>query len=78
VNRALGLHLPVGPDRTTIAGVCIALAFGIPSAGQMLVAEDGTRLQVVESSPRRVRRVRILRAETPDRPTNEPTRPTPA
>ncbi|MBZ0236738.1 MAG: hemolysin family protein [Deltaproteobacteria bacterium] len=68
VNRALGLHVPVGPDRTTMAGVCIALALGIPAPGQRLVCEDGTRLEVVDATARRVRRVRVFRGEAPDRP----------
>jgi putative hemolysin len=74
VNRALDLHVPVGPDRTTIAGVCIALALGIPAIGQRLVAEDGTRIQVVDATARRVRRVRVFRA--PAEPDVSATRPT--
>jgi putative hemolysin len=61
VNRELDLALPVGPDRTTIAGVCMALSHGIPQAGQRVVTEDGTVLEVLEASARRVRRVRIQR-----------------
>ena len=61
VNRELELALPVGPDRTTIAGVCMALSHGIPQAGQRVVTEDGTVLEVLEASARRVRRVRIQR-----------------
>lgn len=59
VNRDLHLDLPVGPDRTTIAGLCMALAHAIPQAGERLTTDDGTVLEVIESSPRRVRRVRI-------------------
>jgi putative hemolysin len=59
VNRDLHLDLPVGKDRTTIAGLCMALAQAIPQAGERLTTENGTVLEVIEASPRRVRRVRI-------------------
>jgi putative hemolysin len=59
VNRALDLDLPVGADRTTIAGLCMSLAHSIPQAGERLTTEDGTILEIIEASPRRVRRVRI-------------------
>ncbi len=59
VNRELDLDLPVGADRTTIAGLCMSLAQAIPQAGERLTTEDGTILEVVEASPRRVRKVRI-------------------
>jgi putative hemolysin len=59
VNRDLHLDLPVGKDRTTIAGLCMSLAQAIPQAGEKLTTDDGTVLEVVEASPRRVRRVRI-------------------
>lgn len=61
VNRELGVALPAGPDRTTLAGVCLVLADGVPAGGQQLAAEDGTVLEVVEASPRRVRKVRLRR-----------------
>ncbi|HMV76279.1 MAG TPA: transporter associated domain-containing protein, partial [Microthrixaceae bacterium] len=59
VNRALDLDLPVGADRTTIAGLCMSLAQAIPQTGERLTTEDGTVLEVIDASPRRVRRVRI-------------------
>lgn len=59
VNRDLHLDLPVGKDRTTIAGLCMTLAQAIPQAGERLTTDNGTVLEVIESSPRRVRRVRI-------------------
>lgn len=59
VNRDLYLDLPVGKDRTTIAGLCMSLAQAIPQAGEKLTTDNGTVLEVVEASPRRVRRVRI-------------------
>jgi putative hemolysin len=59
VNRDLHLDLPVGKDRTTIAGLCMSLAQAIPQAGEKLNTDNGTVLEVIEASPRRVRRVRI-------------------
>ncbi|MDQ3367029.1 MAG: hemolysin family protein [Myxococcota bacterium] len=59
VNRDLHLDLPVGKDRTTIAGLCMALAQAIPQAGERLTTDNGTVLEVIEASARRVRRVRI-------------------
>jgi putative hemolysin len=59
INRELHVDLPVGRDRTTIAGLCMSLAQAIPQAGEKLTTEDGTVLEIVEASPRRVRRVRI-------------------
>ena len=59
VNRDLHLDLPVGKDRTTIAGLCMSLAQAIPQAGEKLTTEDGTVLEIVEASARRVRKVRV-------------------
>jgi putative hemolysin len=59
VNRDLGLDLPVGKDRTTIAGLCMSLAQAIPQAGERLTTEDGTVLEIIEASARRVRKVRV-------------------
>ena len=68
VNRELDLDLPVGADRTTIAGLCMSLAQAIPQAGEKLKTEDGTVLEVVEASPRRVRKVRIHPVGLPNPP----------
>jgi putative hemolysin len=59
VNRALGTALPISRESTTIAGLCLAIALAIPSAGTRLTTPDGTLIEVVDSSPRRVRMVRI-------------------
>lgn len=59
VNRDLHLDLPVGKDRTTVAGLCMSLAQAIPQAGEKLTTDNGTVLEVIEASPRRVRRIRI-------------------
>lgn len=66
VNRDLNLDLPVGKDRTTIAGLCMSLAQAIPQAGERLTTDNGTVLEVVEASPRRVRRIRIHPVESDD------------
>ena len=66
VNRDLHLDLPVGRDRTTIAGLCMSLAQAIPQAGERLTTDNGTVLEVIEASPRRVRRVRIHPVAHPD------------
>ena len=48
-------------DSLTIAGLCMALALAVPSIGTKLTAPDGTVLEVVDASPRRVRTVRVHR-----------------
>ncbi|HVS10947.1 MAG TPA: hemolysin family protein [Planctomycetota bacterium] len=58
VNRALDLDLEEG-DWTTVAGLCAGLAGKIPERGTRLRARDGTELEVLEASPRVVRRVRL-------------------
>jgi len=59
VNRELSLHLQEADGYSTLAGLCIALAGGIPAPGARLAAPDGTALEVVEATPRQVRRVRL-------------------
>ena len=71
VNRDLHLDLPVGRDRTTIAGLCMSLAQAIPQAGERLTTDNGTVLEVIEASPRRVRRVRIHPVAQADEPATE-------
>jgi len=71
VNRLFHTALPITRDSTTIAGLCMALALAIPAVGRRLQAPDGTVLEVVDASPRRVRTVRVHpRAEPP--PSDEP------
>src|SRR3954468_5757352 len=72
VNRDLHLDLPVGRDRTTIAGLCMSLAQAIPQAGERLTTDNGTVLEVIEASPRRVRRVRIHPVADADSESSEP------
>jgi putative hemolysin len=59
VNRELGIALPEGRDYSTVGGLCIALAGGIPASGADLTAPDGSAIEVLEATPRQVRLVRI-------------------
>lgn len=65
VNRALDVSLPEGELWATIAGYCIALAGHIPLPGERVVAEDGTILEILESTPRRIRTIRLLKPKPP-------------
>ena len=71
VNRAFRTALPITRDSTTIAGLCLALALAVPTVGSKLQAPDGTVLEVVDASPRRVRTVRLHRRAEPP-PSAEP------
>ncbi len=59
VNRELGLALPEGRDYSTVGGLCIALAGGIPASGTRLTAPEGSAIEVLEANPRQVRLARI-------------------
>ena len=59
VNRALDLELPVSPRWSTVGGLLLARLAAMPSAGARVQLEDGTELEAVEASARRVLRVRI-------------------
>lgn len=61
VNRQLDVALPEGELWATIAGYCIALAGHIPASGERVVAEDGTILEILESTPRRIRTIRVIK-----------------
>jgi putative hemolysin len=63
VNRALGTSLPEGELWATIAGYCIALAGHIPAPGERVVAEDGTILEILESTPKRIRNVHVIKPQ---------------
>jgi putative hemolysin len=65
VNRTLGLALKEDEDFTTIAGLCISLAGGIPAKGAILTTEDGTRIEVLDASPSIVRQVRLSSGNAP-------------
>lgn len=72
VNRALHTDLPIARDSTTIAGLCMALALTVPTVGTKLRATDGTLLEVVDASPRRVRMVRVWPGAHRDEPEPAP------
>jgi len=59
VNRELGLNLPEKERYSTIAGLAIVHAGWIPPVGAKLRTDDGTEIEVVDSSPRRVRLLRL-------------------
>ncbi len=61
LNRALHLDLPIARESTTVAGLCLALALAVPAIGAKLTSPDGTLLEVVDATPRRVRMVRVHR-----------------
>lgn len=54
VNRELGLDLPESEQWTSIAGLVIALTGTIPGVGTRVQAEDGTTLEVIDATARRV------------------------
>ena len=58
IERALDVELPKG-DYATIAGLVLQLAGRIPETGARFRIDDLVELEVVEATPRRVRRVRI-------------------
>ncbi len=61
LRREASVTLDAPAQARTVAGLCIHLAGGrIPRRGEILKAGE-CRLEVLEASPRRVRRVRILR-----------------
>jgi putative hemolysin len=60
VNRAVErLELPEDGNWSTLGGLCLSLAGAIPPAGARFTLGDGTVLEVVEASARRVKQVRI-------------------
>jgi putative hemolysin len=60
VNHALEVDLPEPEEWTTVAGLCIELAGGrIPRAGERFTTPDGTEIEVVDATERRVRAMRI-------------------
>jgi putative hemolysin len=69
VNRAFEwVELPESESWTTVGGLCMSLAGSIPAAGARFSLPNGTVLEVVDASPRRVKQVRI---HPPPAPTGE-------
>ncbi len=58
VNRQLGTDLPVSPDYSTLAGLLMHESGQILRAGEEQLV-DGVRIEVVEATPRQVKRVRL-------------------
>ena len=61
VNRALDIELPEDGDWNTIAGLCLTLAGRVPGTGESFMIPNGTTLEVIDASARRVRAVRVRR-----------------
>lgn len=59
LNRELNLDLPEEGDWNTLAGLFIHRAGRIPKAGEQDRLADGTVLEVLEASPRRIRTLRV-------------------
>jgi putative hemolysin len=59
VNRELDLDLEEHETFSTVAGLAIHLAGGIPQKGARLTAQDGTLIEVVDANPRVVRSLRL-------------------
>lgn len=64
VNRALDLELPDTRSWTTIAGLCLAVSGRVPTPGETLRISDELSLEIVDASPRRVRKLRIHLTKT--------------
>ena len=59
LNRELDLDLPEEGDWNTLAGLYIHLAGRIPKTGEQRKLEDGSVLEVLDASPRRIRTMRV-------------------
>ena len=60
VNREMGLELPTDEGVSTMAGLCMTVAGGIPNRGARLAAEGGVVLVVLDATTRGVRRVKVI------------------
>jgi len=61
IDELFGIR-PDGKDATTVAGLVTELAGRIPQKGEV-IEEDGLRFEVLDSTDRRVERVRIVAVE---------------
>jgi putative hemolysin len=59
VNRELEISLPEGESWTTVAGLTAVRASSIPRPGWKTTFDDGTQLEVVDASPRKVELIRL-------------------
>jgi putative hemolysin len=60
VNRELELELEAGGGHTTLGGLCMFLAGGVPETGALLRAPNGVRFKVERATERTVELIRIL------------------
>lgn len=63
LNRELDLDLPEEGDWNTLAGLYIYQAGHIPKAGEQERLANGTVLEVIDASPRRIRMLRVRSPE---------------
>ncbi len=74
VSRQLGIDLPDDGSWTTLAGLVLHLAGGMPKAGDEFSLESGITLRVIDATPRRVKSIRVsgLKKEREDEETSTP------
>jgi CBS domain containing-hemolysin-like protein len=68
VSRALGLNLNATADAEevdTIGGLITTLAGRVPVRGEIVTASDGLEFEILDADPRRLKRIKIRRMETP-------------
>lgn len=66
VNRELEIALPGEDEVSTVAGLCLLLHDGsVPPVGQKLVLRNLGEIEVLETSARRVRKVRLRLTNSP-------------
>jgi len=59
LNRELDFDLPDEGPWTTVAGLVLARAGRMPTAGESFALDDGVVLEVLDATPRRIRTVRV-------------------
>ncbi len=64
VNRAMGLSLPESESWSTVAGIALSKSGRMLAVGEFVELEKGIRLEVVDASARRIRRLRIHRVRS--------------
>ncbi|HWA62958.1 MAG TPA: hemolysin family protein [Caulobacteraceae bacterium] len=69
LEEALGRSLAaedLEEEIDTVAGLVTALAGRVPQRGEVIAHPDGLELEIVDADPRRVKRIRIRPATTPE------------
>lgn len=56
-----------GADIDTVGGLVFTLAGRVPAKGELVSHPSGLEFRVLEADPRRIRRVRVRRPDTPER-----------